>query len=62
MVRFAKDCGRSRSIHKPQVGLLIALPSKQADNLVKALRAGGVKAATTVGFATGRQDAWVKLV
>ena len=43
-------------------GLLIALPSKQADSLVKALRAGGVKAATKVGLATSHEDAWVKLV
>jgi selenide,water dikinase len=43
-------------------GLLIALPSTQADKLVKALRAGGIKAATRVGVATSRQNVWVKLV
>ena len=43
-------------------GLLIALPEKYADKLVKELRSRGVKAATTVGVATSHQDAWVKLV
>jgi selenide,water dikinase len=43
-------------------GLLIALPGKHADRLVSALRAGGVKAAITVGRAIRYQDAWVKLV
>jgi selenide,water dikinase len=43
-------------------GLLIALPKKHAARLVKELRKNGVKAATVIGHATSRRDAWVKLV
>ena len=43
-------------------GLLIALPENQAKALVDQLRASGVDAATTVGYATALQDARVRLV
>jgi selenide,water dikinase len=43
-------------------GLLIALAQKHAPKLVEELHANGVKAATTVGYATSLQKAWVRLV
>jgi selenide,water dikinase len=43
-------------------GLLIALPAKEAPQLVRKLRSSGVKAATVIGRAVGHQDAWVKFV
>ena len=43
-------------------GLLIAVPEKVAPRLVKALQANGVTAATTIGYAASRQQAWVRLV
>jgi selenide,water dikinase len=43
-------------------GLLIAVPAREAPQLVKALRSAGVKAATAIGRATRAEDAWVKLV
>ena len=43
-------------------GLLIAVPEKVAPRLVKALQANGVRAATTIGHAASRQQAWVRLV
>ena len=43
-------------------GLLIAVPSRQAPKLVKALGSAGIAAATIIGRATERQDVWVKLV
>lgn len=43
-------------------GLLIALPEKESPKLVHELKANGVQAATTVGYATSRQEAWVRLV
>jgi len=42
-------------------GLLIALPAKAADRLVKKLKAAGVAAATTIGRVQSHQDAWVHL-
>jgi len=42
-------------------GLLIALPAKDADRLVRKLKAAGVAAATTIGRVQSRQDAWVHL-
>jgi selenide,water dikinase len=43
-------------------GLIIALAQKYASKLVDELQANGVKAATTVGYATSLQKAWVRLV
>lgn len=43
-------------------GLLIALAEKYAAKLVEELQANGVKAATTIGYATSLQKAWVRLV
>jgi len=43
-------------------GLLIALPQRYASKLVEELQANGVKAATTIGYATSLQKAWVRLV
>jgi len=42
-------------------GLLIALPQRYAGKLVEELQASGVKAATTIGYATSLQKAWVRL-
>ena len=42
-------------------GLLIALPEKHAGNLVKKLRAEGIKAAAVVGRARAKREAWVYL-
>ena len=42
-------------------GLLIAVPAKAADRLVKKLRAAGVAAATIVGRVQARRAAWVHL-
>ena len=42
-------------------GLLIALPEKHAGNLVKKLRAAGIKSAAVVGRARGKREAWVYL-
>ena len=42
-------------------GLLVALEPRAAERLVKRLRAAGVAAATIVGRATARRDAWVHL-
>ncbi len=42
-------------------GLLIALAKKYAAKLVEELQANGVKAATTIGYATSLQKAWVRL-
>lgn len=43
-------------------GLLIAVAQRYAPKLVEELHANGVKAATTVGYATSLQKAWVRLV
>jgi len=43
-------------------GLLIALAQRYASKLVDDLQANGVKAATTIGYATSLQKAWVRLV
>jgi selenide, water dikinase len=43
-------------------GLLIALPQRYAGKLVEELQTNGVKAATTIGYATSLQKAWVRLV
>ena len=43
-------------------GLLVALEPRAAERLVKRLRAAGVAAATIVGRATARRDAWVHLI
>jgi selenide,water dikinase len=43
-------------------GLLIALAQKYASKLVADLRAGGVHDATTIGYATSQQKAWVRLI
>ena len=43
-------------------GLLMALPSKSAKDIVSKLRAAGVRSATVVGRATPRREAWVYLV
>ena len=43
-------------------GLLIVLPQRYAGKLVEELQASGVKAATTIGYATSLQKAWVRLV
>jgi selenide,water dikinase len=42
-------------------GLLLALPAKAAEKLTRALRTDGIEAATIVGRATARRDAWVYL-
>jgi selenide,water dikinase len=42
-------------------GLLIALPEKHAGNLVKKLRAAGIKSAAVVGRARAKREAWVYL-
>ena len=42
-------------------GLLIALPAKAADRLVRKLRTAGVASATKIGRVQSRQDAWVHL-
>ena len=42
-------------------GLLLALPAKAAARLTRKLRAHGIKAATIVGRACARRDAWVYL-
>ena len=42
-------------------GLLIALPAKSADRLVRTLRGAGVAAATIVGRVRPRRDGWVHL-
>jgi len=42
-------------------GLLIALPQRYAGKLVEELQTNGVKAATTIGYATSLQKAWVRL-
>jgi hydrogenase maturation factor len=41
---------------------LIAVSEKDAPRLVKALQANGDKAATTIGYAAAREQAWVRLV
>jgi selenide,water dikinase len=43
-------------------GLLIAVPSAEAETLVERLHAEGIEAATVVGHAVARQDVWVRLV
>jgi selenide, water dikinase len=43
-------------------GLLIAVSEENAPGLVNALQANGVTAAATIGHATSRQRAWVRLV
>ena len=43
-------------------GLLIAVPERYGPKLVEELQAQGVKAATTIGYATSLQKAWVRLV
>ncbi|OGQ20233.1 MAG: selenide, water dikinase SelD [Deltaproteobacteria bacterium RIFCSPHIGHO2_02_FULL_60_17] len=43
-------------------GLLIALAQRYAEKLVDELKENGVKLATTVGYATSLQKAWVRLV
>jgi selenide, water dikinase len=43
-------------------GLLMALPSSRAQDVVTSLRAAGVEAATIVGYATTPQDVSVRLV
>ena len=43
-------------------GLLIALAQRYAEKLVDELKDNGVKLATTVGYATSLQKAWVRLV
>ena len=43
-------------------GLLIALAQRYAGKLVDELKENGVKLATTVGYATSLQKAWVRLV
>ena len=43
-------------------GLLIALAQRNAPKLVEELQANGVEAATTIGYATSLQKAWVRLV
>lgn len=43
-------------------GLLIAVAQRYAPKLVEELHANGVEAATTVGYATSLQKAWVRLV
>lgn len=43
-------------------GLLIALAQRYAEKLVDDLRENGVKLATTIGYATSLQKAWVRLV
>ena len=42
-------------------GLLLALPAKAAEKLTRELRTQGIDAATIVGRATARRDAWVYL-
>jgi selenide,water dikinase len=42
-------------------GLLIAVAQRYADKLVDDLRDNGVKLATTIGYATSLQKAWVRL-
>jgi selenide,water dikinase len=42
-------------------GLLLALPAKAAERLTRKLRAHGIEAATIVGRACARRDAWVYL-
>jgi len=42
-------------------GLLITLAKKYAAKLIEELQANGVKAATTIGYATSLQKAWVRL-
>ncbi len=42
-------------------GLLVALEPRAAERLVKRLQAAGIAAATIVGRATARRDAWVHL-
>ena len=42
-------------------GLLIAVPGREADRLVRALRARGIAAVSIVGTAVPREDAWVIL-
>ncbi|MEO8137636.1 MAG: selenide, water dikinase SelD, partial [Betaproteobacteria bacterium] len=42
-------------------GLLLALPATAAAKLTRALRTDGIQAATIVGRATARRDAWVYL-
>ena len=60
--------GRSRAgltevAFDPQTsgGLLIALPAKAAGRLISKLHAQGIGAATIVGRACPRRDAWVYL-
>jgi len=43
-------------------GLLIAVPKDQGPRLVRHLKAKGVTSAGAIGYATARQDVWVKLV
>ena len=43
-------------------GLLIAVPERYGPKLVDELQEQGVKAATTIGYATSLQKAWVRLV
>jgi len=43
-------------------GLLIALAQRYAEKMVNDLRDNGVKLATTIGYATSLQKAWVRLV
>jgi selenide,water dikinase len=42
-------------------GLLIALPAREAPELVKRLQSNGVPAATIVGHSTPFEKSWVKL-
>ena len=42
-------------------GLLLALPAKAAEKLTRALHKDGIEAATIVGRATARREAWVYL-
>jgi selenide,water dikinase len=61
-VRRGVAAGLTDVAFDPQTsgGLLIALPAKDAPRLVKALRAAGVAAATTVGTATRLRKASVE--
>jgi selenide,water dikinase len=43
-------------------GLLFALPAKAASRLVQKLRANGIDAATIVGHASAKRNAWVYLI
>jgi selenide,water dikinase len=60
----AVDGGLVEVAFDPQTsgGLLIALPRKEAADLVRALQADGMKAAGMVGYAMSRRKARVRLV